>query len=315
MGSFNALTPGAPAFDENSHGTHVSSIISASGSNNYGIKGIVPGNVQIVAVKFIGATSSGDTNSAIRALDWIYKDMKARREKDSSVKFILSNSWGGGYSRFLEEKMKALSDFDYLPITSAGNQATNNDQQPYYPCNYKIAANTCVGATDYFDRRASFSGYGATSVHLFAPGVQILGVVPGQISGGNYSSAYKKKDGTSQAVPHVSGVAALVWSVNPKLSASEVQEILVNSVDKLPGGEGESISGGRLNAYRAVLVASGQDASLANRTLGQSAAAGAEGGCSIAASATFNPSFVLMGLVFLLAMFWLKRSRSQGFNQ
>jgi subtilisin family serine protease len=137
-----------------------------------------------------------------------------------------------------------------------------------------------VGATDQVDKRAGFSGYGPKTVHLFAPGTKILGAVPGTMIGEEYKSRYEQKDGTSQAVPHVAGVAALIWSVNPELSTAEVKDILIRSVDRLPGGENESVGGGRLNAYRAVLIANGQDPHQADRGLAVEDDEGG-GGCNL----------------------------------
>jgi subtilisin family serine protease len=91
---------------------------------------------------------------------------------------------------------------------------------------------------------ASFSNYGATSVHLAAPGKEILST---WLKGG-----FREASGTSMATPEVAGVAALILSTNPKMSVDEVRDRLFNSVDKLDSLTGKVSTGGRVNAARAV---------------------------------------------------------------
>jgi subtilisin family serine protease len=283
VGAFDAFNSNSDPSSLNSHGTHVSSILGAAGGNSYGITGVVPGAVKIVDGRFLNAQNQGDSDTALRVVRWMEQDMQARREQDPNVKFIGSNSWGGDVkSSFLEEAMQRLAAYDYLPITSAGNHGGNNDTKGYYPCTFNLNANTCVAASDRVDLRASFSAYGPKTVHVFAPGFQIYGIIPGTMSGSTYTSKYEVKQGTSQAVPHVSGVAALIWAANPNLSANDVRQVLLKSVDRLPGAEAEVLSGGRVNAYRAVLMATGQEPSKADRKLAATSEGG--GGCSLKVS-------------------------------
>jgi hypothetical protein len=263
---FNALNPGGLAHDDNHHGTHVASIATAKGDNNYGIVGVVPGNVKLGIGRFLNASSIGDSLRAAALADWMEADMILQRQRDPQIKFVFSNSWGStGYSRFLEDKMRRFAAYDVLTVTSAGNDTRNVDQTAFYPCRFQIYANTCVAASDAYDVRASFSSWGPNSVHLYAPGVSIFGIFPGSTVGGQYHDNFDRLSGTSQAVPHVSGVAALIRAANPALSAGDVQQILVNSVDILPGAQNQVFSGGRLNAFRALLMATGQDITQADR--------------------------------------------------
>ncbi|MBN8555260.1 MAG: S8 family serine peptidase [Deltaproteobacteria bacterium] len=312
---YDALNPGQRPVDLNSHGTHVVSIATSKGENNFGMAGIVPGAVKVGIGRFLGADASGDSSKAAILADWMENDMIIQRQKDPNVKFIWNNSWGGGYSKFLEDKVKRFAAYDVLPITSAGNDHLNVDANAFYPCRFQINANTCVAASDANDVRASFSSYGANSVHLFAPGVRIYGTVPGIVSGSNYIPQNQYKDGTSQAVPHVSGIAALVWAANPQLTANDVRQVLVQSVDKIPSAAGQVFSGGRVNAYRAVLMATGQDPSLANRNLASSIENSVSGGCTMQITDTTAPGGAFwLGLFGLLAALLAMRS-SQLFNQ
>jgi subtilisin family serine protease len=288
VGYYDGLNPGKFPEDENGHGTHVGSIVMAIGDNGHGLRGVIPGKVQIVVVRFLNASNQGNTETAISGVQFIREDFAKRLATNPSLHCIVSNSWDGGYSKMLEDDMGALADAGCVLITSAGNNGRNNDQAPDYPCNFpKIqASNLCVAATDSHDKRASFSSFGQKSVHVTAPGVGIPGIVRGKMDGNQYISGYELKSGTSQAVPHVTGVAGLVWAANEKLTAREVQNIIIKSVDRLPGMDSEIFSGGRVNAYRAVLMATGGDVSLADRVIDDTGGGGG-GGCTLQVS---NPN-------------------------
>jgi hypothetical protein len=101
-----------------------------------------------------------------------------------------------------------------------------------------------VAATDNRDGLAAFSNYGATTVHLGAPGVDILSCQPGNL--------YQFLSGTSMATPHVAGVAALVLSKTPTLTTAQLKSAIINNTDPIPSLSGRTISGGRLNAAKAV---------------------------------------------------------------
>lgn len=301
---YDAINPGQFPADQNSHGTHVAAIIAAQGDNDVGIKGVVPGEIQLGIGRFLNAQNQGDSGLAYNVASWIEQDMAASRAQDPQMRFVWSNSWGGGYSAALEAKMaRVAGTYDVSVITSAGNNSKNVDQNNYYPCVFRIVGRVCVAASDYNDLLTSFSSYGPNSVHLMAPGLQIFSIIPGATSDRGYSASYQRKDGTSQAVPHVAGVAALMRAANPKLSATEVQQILVASVDLLPNGQAAVLSGGRLNAYRAVLLATGQDPNQANRDFATQLASNS-GGCSMQNTDTTAPGSALI-LLLLSAILWI----------
>lgn len=300
--------------DLNGHGTHVASIVGARGDNDFGTRGVVPGNIEIVSVRFLNANNLGDSSTAIKAVEFMESDMERRRLEDPNVNFVGVNSWGGEvYSSALEEAMQRLSAYGYIPITSAGNLGRNIDKSMYFPCSFELRSNICVAASTSLDTLASFSNYGAEQVGLMAPGEDVFSIISGKIiSGDTYQARYQRKSGTSQAVPHVAGVVGLMWAANPELSDLQIKEILLRSVDRLPGGENYVLSGGRLNAYRALLLATGQDPTLADRALGASTAVEAQnqgggGGCHLS---PHRPSSGLY-LVFLFALFLLFFRRLQ----
>jgi hypothetical protein len=131
-----------------------------------------------------------------------------------------------------------------LFVAAAGNDDwQNNDVIPHYPSSYDCESIIAVLSTDKNDGLSSFSNFGLTSVDLGAPGSSILSC---KLGGG-----YKYSSGTSMATPHVAGASALLWSINPALTNSEVKNILLQTVD--PTLPMLCVSGGRLNLHNAVL--------------------------------------------------------------
>ncbi|HEX8180472.1 MAG TPA: S8 family serine peptidase, partial [Pyrinomonadaceae bacterium] len=117
-------------------------------------------------------------------------------------------------------------------------------RRPHYPSNYALPNVISVAALTRTDSLASFSNWGVKSVHVAAPGAEILSTWPG--------NQYEEHSGTSMATPEVSGVAALVLALNPQMQLKELRERLLASVDKLPALDGKVASGGRINAAKAV---------------------------------------------------------------
>jgi len=232
--------------DDDSHGTHCAGTIGAVGDNGIGITGVA-WDVEIMALKFIdGATGWGPTSAAIEALEYAI-DMK--QNHGVNVR-ITSNSWGGGdYSTALYEAIVDAAAADILFVAAAGNDSTDNDSTPHYPSSYDVPNVISVAASDHNDNLAYFSNYGATSVDLAAPGVNILSTVPSGIDPDRYSYM----SGTSMATPHVSGVAALICSLNPDFRYDQVKQAILETVDTGVGDlSGMIATDGRLNACGAV---------------------------------------------------------------
>ncbi|MGY8770866.1 MAG: S8 family serine peptidase, partial [Pirellulales bacterium] len=233
---FDFINNDGDPMDDNSHGTHVAGTIAAAGNNSAGITGVAP-ETSVMALKFLGANGSGSTSDAIRALN--YATMMKSLYSVNVV--ATNNSWGGGdYSQALYNAIKASGDADILFVAAAGNMGTNNDTAPQYPAGYGLDNVISVAATDHNDQLASFSNYGATSVDLAAPGVDILSTVPG----GGYASY----SGTSMATPHVSGVIALAYAVNNSVSMDQVKKAILGGVDVVDSLQNVVSTDGRLNA-------------------------------------------------------------------
>ena len=248
------------------HGSHVSGIIGAVRSNEVGMNGVA-NNVKIMAVRAVPDGDEYDKDVALAI----------RYAVDNGAK-VLNTSFGKGYSpkkEWVWDAIKYAASKDVLIVNAAGNDGKNIDKELTFPNDSKdlkteISDNVItIGAmSEYYNENlaANFSNYGKINVDVFAPGVQIYSTTP--------ENEYQKFSGTSMAAPSTAGVAALVRSYYPKLTASQVKHILMNSgilitFDVIkPGSQsrenpkGEkvpftdlSVSGRVVNAYNALLMA------------------------------------------------------------
>ena len=252
--------------DDNGHGSHCAGTIGAKGDDGQGVAG-VSWDVSIMTVKFIDKDGSGSLSAAIKAIDYARKNGAQ----------IMSNSWGGGApSDLLKTAIEDARTAGSLFVVAAGNgehfgNGVNNDQEPTYPANYPVDNVLSVAAVDNTGYLARFSNYGARTVHVAAPGVNILSTFPSAIS----SAGFKSLSGTSMATPHVAGVAALVLSHEPTMTYKELKDRLVRSARPMAQLKGKVASGGMIDAY---LALTGQMAPLdpndpANWTMKQAFAA------------------------------------------
>jgi subtilisin family serine protease len=236
---YNAVDNTGDPMDDNGHGTHCAGIIGAEGNNGVGISG-VNWKVQIMPLKFMNAGGSGTTKDAIEAINYVIE----RKQAGVNVR-VISASWGSTMrSRGLEDAIRKAGEAGILFVAAAGNASVSNDRTPHYPSSYPLPNVLSIAALDRRDQLASFSNYGPKSVHIAAPGREILSTW--------LEGEFKEASGTSMATPVVAGVAALVLSVEPKLSVEELRERLLKSVDPLDALQGKIQTGGRINAARAL---------------------------------------------------------------
>ena len=207
--------------DDHYHGTHVTGTIGAVGDNGLGVAG-VNWNIQIMAVKAFGADGSGSTSDAINAINYAV----------AQGAVISNNSWGGNepFSRAMYEAIAAAQRSGHIFVAGAGNGyygifPLDNDANPFYPASYDLDNIIAVAATDHNDNMAGFSNYGATSVDLAAPGVDILSTKPG--------NSYGLASGTSMATPHVTGVVAMVRDLHPDWTYDRVIAQVLESVEPI----------------------------------------------------------------------------------
>ena len=229
--------------DDNGHGTHTSGTIGAVGDNGIGVVGVC-WKVKIIALKFLNENGIGSAADAIKCIE--YATMMGAR--------LSNNSWGGGGKSI---PLAIAIWKGPLFIAAAGNDGRDTDVSPHYPSSYRLRNIISVAWTDHNDKKASLSNYGRRSVDLGAPGDNIYSTVPG---------GYASSQGTSMAAPHVAGVAALIMGVS-SLSDLEVKRCILKSVDKLTDLKGKVLTGGRLNAEKAVenAIAAAPPIAIANR--------------------------------------------------
>jgi cell wall-associated protease len=241
------------------HGTHVAGIVAGDRKNDIGIKGIAD-NVRIMSVR---AVPNGDERDKDVANAIIYA-------VDNGAS-VINMSFGKSFSPQKDAVDKAVRYAEkkgVLLVHAAGNDGEDIDKEDNFPTRVyldgKEAKNWLeIGASSWGTDAnfvASFSNYGKKKVDVFAPGVEIYSTIPG--------NHYENEQGTSMAAPVVTGIAALLMSYFPELSATEVKDIIKKSTRKFdglqvqkPGGKGKaeltdlSNTGGLVNAYEAVKLA------------------------------------------------------------
>lgn len=236
---FNAVENASDPMDDNGHGTHCAGIIGAEGENDLGIAG-VNWKVRIMPLKFMNAGGSGTTKDAIEAINYAIN----RKKAGVNVR-IISASWGSTQrSRALEDVIRKAYEADILFVAAAGNSSVSNDRTPHFPSSYNVPNVVSVAALDRNDQLAKFSNWGAKSVAIGAPGVDILSTWLG--------NAYEEKSGTSMATPVVAGVAALIVAEHPQMSVDNVRKKLLASTDPIVALKGKTVTGGRINAAKAL---------------------------------------------------------------
>jgi uncharacterized repeat protein (TIGR01451 family) len=244
--------------NEDAHGTHVAGTIGARGNNSVGVVG-VNWDVQLMPLKALD-TQGGDDASLVAAFQYA----KMMRQRGVNLR-VLNNSYGGqGFSNSLRDGIKELGDAGILFVAAAGNETTDNDFVPQYPANYDLPNVISVAATQMDgDFASSISNRGQETIHLGAPGHNILSTTPRGYSGGGLVAGYTEPDGstyssfngTSLASPHVAGAAALACAANPNISLSKLRAAVLFSGDDKGSLFTKTITGRRLNANKTVQAA------------------------------------------------------------
>lgn len=238
---------GGHLVDSNGHGTKVAGVIGAVGNNNKGISGVC-WNVDLISLK----------NECIYNSQTSYTiDFCVEYATKNNID-IINCSFSSNYD---VNMYKSMQNYKGLIVCSAGNKNSNNDINAVYPSTFNFDNIISVAASDSNDDLAYFgkddlgnikaSNYGKTTVDLAAPGTDILTTN----NSNNSSLYYKFENGTSFAAPYVSGVAALIKSLYPTMTANGLKKAILDGVDKVSSLSGKVSSGGRLNAYKALLSA------------------------------------------------------------
>lgn len=204
------------------HGTHVTGIIAAQRNNGIGMDGVAD-NVKVMMLRVV---PDGDEYDKDIALGIFYA-------VDNGAK-VINMSFGKSYSpekKWVDSAIRYAASKDVLIIHAAGNDAADVDVKENFPSAYFLNGNKAsnfmtVGASSdpkiSGSLAASFSNYGKNNVDVFAPGVKIYSTVPG-------GNQYANLQGTSMAAPVVTGLAALLRSYYPNLSALQIKQAIEKS--------------------------------------------------------------------------------------
>lgn len=203
------------------HGTFVASMIAANRNNDLGINGIAT-NVLIMPIRAVPDGDEYDKDIAL-AIRYAVDNGANIINMSFGKEFTTQKAW-------VDEAMQYAAEHNVLLVHAAGNDGKNNDEIPSYPNDSTVDGNVIanwieVGANSREHKKdlcGSFSNYGVVTVDVFAPGVNVIGCIP--------DNKYAELDGTSFASPVTAGVAALVWSYYPNLTAAQLRDVLLNSV-------------------------------------------------------------------------------------
>lgn len=215
----------ASPFDDYGHGTHVAGIAA---SNVFG----AARKARILPTKF-GAGLGLDIASAIGAIKY---------SVDSGAK-VLNMSFGWNEDlEIVRQAMDYVEAKDVLVVAASGNETSNNDSLPSFPCNYKHKNIISIAATDENDALTFYSNYGQ-SVHLGAPGGTPERPIISSYKKNPTNNLFVGLMGTSMASPLVAGVAAQIWSANPNLTAVQIKQILLETGKPVATLDGKILSG------------------------------------------------------------------------
>jgi subtilisin family serine protease len=243
------------------HGTHVAGIIAAERDNGLGVNGVA-NNVEIMVLRAVSQADEYDKDIA-----------KAIRYAADNGATIINGSFGKYHSpnaQWVWDAIKYAESKDVLFVNAAGNEGIDTDFTQVYPQDQVLAGAEIsdnfltVGALNFqygSGLVANFSNYGKSSVDVFAPGVAIYSTW--------IDNEYNSIGGTSMASPAVAGVAAVIRSQYPKLTASQVKHVIMDSglttsARVVLGGDAEdtkafgeiTVSGKMVNLYNALILAS-----------------------------------------------------------
>ena len=239
----NTVNDSGDPTDDYWHGTHVSGILGAVGNNGIGVSGVA-WRVQIMPLKFLNDKGGGSLSDVVSCLD--YARTNGARVINCSFVIPGSSLTGDNY-RMLSNAFWSIRAAGIVVVAAAGNSGTDNDVIPYYPAGFGYDGMDnviAVGATTRTDNLVY--NYGATSVHLAAPGYDVLSTYNAS------DSSYLSQSGTSMATPCVAGAAALVMAKFPNLDYRKVISRILGTVDAVPGLSGRCVTGGRLNLAKAL---------------------------------------------------------------
>ena len=237
------------------HGTHVAGIIGATTNNGVGVAG-TNWNVGLVSLKIFDEAGNGSTSYVAEAISFA--------ERTGIPILNLSASWNSTTPGYDVALNAVIANYSGVIVCAAGNWGADNDgNDPGRPASYPYDNIISVGAIDENGERwvrddDYYSNYGANTVDIYAPGSNIVSTYPASCylpgSAGHIAMGYFSDGGTSMATPFVTGVSALLLSINSYLSVAQIKNAIINSAESInitiPDGSTQNVK--KLNAYNAV---------------------------------------------------------------
>lgn len=221
------------------HATMIAGIIGAKTNNDfnhiYDIAGMC-WDISMVSLRILDAENWGYSSAAAAAINYA--------ESYNIPILNLSVGWYWDELGYDEPLNILINNYSGLVVCAAGNRGLNIDNVSFYPATFNHSNVITVGASTASDTVWTSSNYGATKVDLFAPGENIFSIKKG--------GGFGTDSGTSYAAPYVTGVAALLLSIHPELTAAELRQVIMENVDVKSAYSGKCVTGGRLNAYKAL---------------------------------------------------------------
>ncbi len=220
-------------FDRTGHGTFVAAIAAGAKDNGVGASGVCP-KCSLMPLRFLNYEGLGDTEDAIKAIYY------AAHERVAAINLSFA---GEGYDQELFDAINTARQNDVVVVVSSGNDGENIEKQGIYPAKFKLPNQLTVAASTEEDELLDSSNWGHTSVHLAAPGDEIIGP---------WLDKWDTNSGTSFSAAVLTGAVGLVRSANPKLSADQVVNIIKATVSKIEAQAKKTATGGILDVAAAV---------------------------------------------------------------
>ncbi len=238
----NAINDSGDPMDDEGHGTFMAGVIDAEANNGIGIAGVAH-DVSLIACKFLDHNGSGSMRSALKCLDYV-ADLATR---DIGVTIVAThNSWGGGpFSEVMLDAIKRQRDLGILFVTASGSETTSIDENKFYPAAYDVPNIVVTSSMNAHGQLANFSNFGPNTVHVAAPGVNIITTT--------LNGAYTNISG-SVAAAFVSGTIVLIKAQSPQLTWAQIKHRLMVGVNKFSTVEDQNkiVSGGFVSAFNSL---------------------------------------------------------------
>lgn len=228
------VADGSEIKDELGHGTAIAGIIAAEGNNGVGIAGVM-WRAALMSLRVLDGGGTGDVAGAVEAIDYAVAHGAG----------VINLSWGTPQqSQALADALVRAEQKGVLVVCSAGNDGNNIEGIAHYPAAYNLPNVIAVASTDNSGQLTSWSNWGGARVSITAPGTDILTTARG--------GEYRPVTGSSYSAPHVTGVAGLVRTLKPRLSARRTREMIIQGARQVSALQGKVASNGALNAAGAL---------------------------------------------------------------